>query len=263
MNQRILCRSLVISLILLVSISSLTILNVNAQTNDGLGDLPTLKIQIESPTNKTYTQTSILLNVTFHTQPNETRNSYVVYTILDERAEFTDGVLFNGTLSQTQPIWRSVPIEEIPDGNYTLRVTGFHILNWRWWITSDKEYVDFIINSMPPEITVLSPENKTYSSHNVNLTCLFNEGISKTSYCLDGNKNVTFIGDIMLDDLPVGAHELVIYAQDLSGNNGVSEKIYFSIEPFPTTIAVASIVTITLIGIALLVYIKKYKKEGA
>ena len=50
----------------------------------------------------------------------------------------------------------------------------------------------------------------------------------------------SFVGDIILDNLPAGEHELVIYVQDLAGNIGVSEKTYFSItEPFPTTIAVA------------------------
>ena len=121
--------------------------------------------------------------------------------------------------------------------------------------------VSFIKDLIFPKITILSPQNVTYNSSDVKLTCLFTEDISKASYCLDGNKNVTFVGDIILDNLPAGEHELVIYVQDLAGNIGVSEKTYFSItEPFPTTLAVTSIAVIAVIGMGILVYFKKYKK---
>ena len=56
--------------------------------------------------------------------------------------------------------------------------------------------VSFIKDLISPRIIVLSPHNTNYSAPNVNVVCQFNEEISKASYCLDQNKNVTFVGDI-------------------------------------------------------------------
>ena len=254
--KTILSRNFVVLLVVLLSFSYLAIFNVKAQQYTDQADPTTLRIQIESPTNKTYKQNSILLNVSFYTHENEARRSYIAYTIFNETTEFTDGILFNGSLSQTQPIWQSTTIEKIPDGNYTLRVTGFHIV-FRWLIHSDQEFVNFIINCMPPEITILSPENRIYYSNNINLTYQYNEEISKASYCLDQNKNVTFTKHIILEDLADGEHELIIYAKDLAGNEGVSETTYFTImEPFPTTQVSVIIITI-LAGLGILSYFKK------
>jgi len=57
-----------------------------------------------------------------------------------------------------------------------------------------------------------------------------------------------------------GEHNLTVYATDEAGNMGASETIYFSVaEPFPTTLVMASVITVSVAGIALLVYFKKRK----
>jgi hypothetical protein len=40
---------------------------------------------------------------------------------------------------------------------------------------------------------------------------------------------------------------------------GSSETIVFNIEPFPTTIVIASVITVAVVGVGLLVYFKKRK----
>ena len=90
-----------------------------------------------------------------------------------------------------------------------------------------------------------------------------NNQVSQFKYSLDGQDNVTITGNTTLTGLSKGYHNVTIYAMDETGNTGASETIYFNVEvsePFPTTLAVASIVTITVIGIGLLVYFKKYRK---
>ena len=51
------------------------------------------------------------------------------------------------------------------------------------------------------------------------------------------------------------------YAEDSAGNMGASETLFFTIsespEPFPTTLVVASVITVVVVGIGLLFYFKK------
>jgi parallel beta-helix repeat protein len=116
----------------------------------------------------------------------------------------------------------------------------------------------------PPHISVSSPENKTYNDSNVTLTFSMSEPTSKISYSLDGQDNVTIAGNITLNEVPNGFHNLTVYATDSAGNTGASETISFSVdvpEPFPTiTVATASVATIAVMGAVLLVYFKKSKK---
>jgi LPXTG-motif cell wall-anchored protein len=52
---------------------------------------------------------------------------------------------------------------------------------------------------------------------------------------------------------------------DLAGNTGNSETIYFSVEapePFRTTMVIAPIASVAIIGSGLLVYFRKRKKES-
>jgi hypothetical protein len=61
-----------------------------------------------------------------------------------------------------------------------------------------------------------------------------------------------------------GLHNVTVYANDTFGNQGASQTVTFTVavpEPFPTTlVAVASITSVTIIGIGLLVYFKKRKR---
>jgi hypothetical protein len=83
------------------------------------------------------------------------------------------------------------------------------------------------------------------------------------SYSLDGQENFAIAGNATLGELPNGSHNLTVYVTDLSGNIGVSEIIYFSVEvpePFPTTLVVASVITVAGVGIGVLFIFKKRKR---
>jgi parallel beta-helix repeat protein len=120
-------------------------------------------------------------------------------------------------------------------------------------------------DTVPPRISIVSPVHKVYNDSSVQLTFSIYESASSMSYSLDGQDNVTIAGNTTLDELPNGSHNLTVYVTDLSGNTGVSEISYFSVdvpEPFPTTLVAASVITVAVIGIGLLVYFRKRQKES-
>ena len=116
------------------------------------------------------------------------------------------------------------------------------------------------IDITPPTISIVSPENKTYTVSNVSLTFNVSETTSWMAYSLDGQANVTITGNMTLAGLSDGMHSLVVYAKDTVGNTGASETIRFNIKTFPITWIVAAIAIIAVIGAALLVYFAKVKK---
>jgi parallel beta-helix repeat protein len=118
----------------------------------------------------------------------------------------------------------------------------------------------FTIDLTPPRVSILSPENKTYDATDIPLTFALDEPASGMAYSLDGQTNVTIAGNVTLAVLPVGSHDVVVYANDTAGNLGVSRIIYFDIEPFPIMLMVAVIVIIVIVGATLLIYFTKVKR---
>jgi hypothetical protein len=124
--------------------------------------------------------------------------------------------------------------------------------------------IPFFVDTAPLELTVLSPESKVYNVTDVSLTIATTEPVSWMSYSLDDGDQITINQNITLANMTAGLHELKIFANDTLGNLASSEAINFTIaeplEPFPTTIVVAaSVATVAIIGVGLLVYFKKRK----
>jgi parallel beta-helix repeat protein len=122
----------------------------------------------------------------------------------------------------------------------------------------------------PPSLHVISPENLTYPfSANVTLNFTINKQASWLRYSLDGQDNVTIAGNTTLLGLSSGLHNVTVYADDPFGYRVSSEIVYFTIaepEPEPETFPVVPVVTasagsIVMVGVTLLVYFKKHKKE--
>jgi hypothetical protein len=87
------------------------------------------------------------------------------------------------------------------------------------------------------------------------------KSVSEMKYSLDGQENVTVVGNTTLAGLTNGYHNVTVYAADEAGNSGASETLLFDVElpePFPTLlIAAASVAAAVLVGVGLLVYFKK------
>jgi len=88
----------------------------------------------------------------------------------------------------------------------------------------------FTQDTMPPTISMLSPENETYSASDVPLTFTLSELTSWIGYSLDGQHNVTISGNTTLTGLSDGTHWLIVHASDMTGNEGSSEMVYFTIQ---------------------------------
>ena len=87
----------------------------------------------------------------------------------------------------------------------------------------------FTVDTTPPHITIISPENKTYATSSVSLTFVVSEPTSWTGYSLDNQANVTIIGNTTLTSLVNADHSVMIYGNDSLGNMGVSQKVYFTV----------------------------------
>jgi hypothetical protein len=149
-------------------------------------------------------------------------------------------------------------------------IGGLHLNGWRsrktevytpiGYGTPDPSY-----GITPPEIALISPENKTYAVKEIALTLTVNEPDSRMRYELDSGTPVEFSGNITLTELSLGSHTLSVYATDEAGNVGASENIAFTVatpEPFPTNLVItASGASLAVVCVALLVYFKKRKRK--
>jgi hypothetical protein len=130
----------------------------------------------------------------------------------------------------------------------------------------NQQYTPFGYGTVPPAIAVVSPENKTYVASNVSLAFTLNKPAVWMGYSLDGQETVTVTENTTLNALSNGLHNITVYAKDEFENTGASETISFSVdvpepsEPFPTTLVIAPIASVAVVGVGLLVYFKKCKR---
>jgi N-acetylneuraminic acid mutarotase len=130
--------------------------------------------------------------------------------------------------------------------------------------SENEQYTPIGYGTVPPLISVVSPENKNYTSSDVPLTFTLNRPVVWMGYSLDGQETVTVSGNTTLSGLSSGLHNVTVYARDEFGNNEASKIITFTVEesgPFPTAlVAAASGASIAVIVVGLLVYFKKRKR---
>lgn len=125
-------------------------------------------------------------------------------------------------------------------------------------------YATAAASEFAPSVKILSPVNELYDTSNIPLEFMIDEPASQISYSIDGQENVTIIGNTTLTGLPSGYHNITVYATDEIGNTGKSETICFTIEVpepqhIPITLVIASIITAVVIGVGMLLYFKKRK----
>ena len=116
-------------------------------------------------------------------------------------------------------------------------------------------------DTVPPLVSVLSPENKICNESSVPLIFSIIEPASSMSYSLDGRDNVTVTGNSTISDLTNGLHNVTVYVKDMCGNVGASETVSFTVEvPFPVApVTATSVAIVAVVGVGLLVYFKKRK----
>jgi len=190
-------------------------------------------ITLLEPKNKTYTTPEIPLS--FET-PEPSNLRYVL-----------DG-------HQPVSISENTSLKGVSDGLHSLILYGTSIFDTNY--VSD--IIHFEVDTQPPQVTLFPIENNT---RNIPLNFTVDESTSWIGYSLDGQANATLVENSTISGLSSGLHELKVYANDTSGNMGASETISFTIEePFPTTLAIASVIIIAVVSVVLLVYLKKRKR---
>ena len=122
--------------------------------------------------------------------------------------------------------------------------------------------VNFVKDLIPPKLTVLSPQNRTYNTSDVKVDFTVNEATSEMLYCLDGKKNQTITGNVTLTGLKNGAHNITLYAADLAGYPAAPQTVFFNVDSPESSIMFASVATVatTSVGLGILVYFKKRKR---
>jgi len=111
---------------------------------------------------------------------------------------------------------------------------------WQEGTTTPYDLVFDYLDTMPPNIEILSPENKTYAVSDVPLSFTVSESASWMGYSLDGQANNTISGNTTIVDLPDGIHTVIVYANDTAGNMGYSGTVYFTVDTTSPTISVLS-----------------------
>lgn len=235
-----------------------------------------------SPLNKTYTG-NVLLNFTVIPSKDWVNGIYYHPEICQELKSvdyYIDGS-FQGSIAAnsnlTHPFRYSANLTDLQEGSHWLIVEtistgvegGYMFGDPGHIVPADSAkvtvYFSIADDGFPPRVTLLSAENKTYSTTNITLTYSMNDQVVKALYSLDGQKSVSLSGNTILTDLSEGSHHITVYAYDRAGNNA-SETVYFTVsmpKPFPTTLDTASVsVLAVIIAIGLFIFLKKRWRKG-
>ena len=128
----------------------------------------------------------------------------------------------------------SLQFSNIPEGSHRIIIQAFGVglyidvegYSYKEFRISSSSELRFSIDTIPPTITIKETLNTT-PEQGYPIDFMINETISTVSYVLDNNQNVTIGGNTTLHDLPVGEHNLTVYAWDLAGNVGASRDSTF------------------------------------
>lgn len=207
----------------------------------------------------------------------------ISYFIDQKKVDVADSGLDNNHYS-SDPVAFDGFLSGLSEGNHSFRVwvrsVSYYLdpnrptSGYGYWLYPPANYffetnsttVSFTVDTVPPSISILSIENKTYSAPKLPINLFLNEPTSKIMYCLDNTANTTMAESADLTGLSIGPHSLTIYAYDLAGNAGSSQTIYFTIaqsmEPTPEapssllTVAILAVI-ISIITVGILVMLKK------
>jgi len=142
-----------------------------------------------------------------------------------------------------------------------------------WRIETAWATIIFYIDTTAPKITnlTIAPTNAT-ANRQLNFTV--DEAAAWIGYSLDNQANATFNGETaILEELPLGSHNVTVYAKDAAGNVGASETLFFTVDKSDLSadlvivvpdlysiIAILAIVIAVVSAAGLLVYFRRARK---
>ena len=234
-------------------------------------------ISISTPKNNTAYATNrlpLVFNVTAPQSKTASSNTVQIVTYQADWMDKTVDVFMGGQ----EQVSLSLQFSNIPEGTHRIIIQalggGLYVdvegLSYKEFRISSSSELRFSIDTIRPIITIKETLYTT-SEQGYPLDFMVNETISTVSYVLDNSQNITIGGNTTLHDLPVGEHNLTVYAWDLAGNVGASETALFTVqvpepilsEPFPTvSVTAVSVALVALLAAGLLVYHKKHKHNS-
>lgn len=240
------------------------------QVSPPSGSTP-LNIIVQSPFNNAlYNDNNVNITLNINNKRTSMITLLDAYLKADWLQENTTVYKQNGYSPEFPATWDySNILINVPDGEHSIVIyalgQGFYAtdggLTANIFYLTAVSMVKFKIDTAPPQVSVTSPANATYSRSDIPLDFTLYENVSKVTYSLDGIVNSTYSENATLSGLVEGSHTLTVYAWDLAGNVGASETVFFSVEvPFSTTMVIAPVVSVAVVGVGLLVYFKKRKR---
>ncbi|MCL2134728.1 MAG: hypothetical protein FWH37_04130 [Candidatus Bathyarchaeota archaeon] len=106
------------------------------------------------------------------------------------------------------------------------------------WLNYVEELKPVGYGKIPPIIEITSPENRTYRTVQIDYTV--NKTPSWIGYSIDNGANITLTKNSYIANISDGSHFIVIFGNDTSGNMGVSQKVYFTVDNAVPVITVLS-----------------------
>ena len=234
------------------------------------------------PENKTYNVNDIKLNFTIASDiskvPQVAQPFYIVGADLDyNTSSLVD--IFSGLTYGYPSYPTSLPLSFIGNqgtANLTDLSQGAHqltvwlvvfqyMISYDGYLGSAYSTVSFNVDSIPPNIKILSPEPISYSSSDVPLDFVVNKTVPQIIYSLDGQQNITSLGNMTLIGLFDGLHNVTVYATDEAGNIGASQTINFTIavpEPFPAIPLVTVLGAVLAVTIVSILNFRRHRKTN-
>jgi N-acetylneuraminic acid mutarotase len=206
-----------------------------AYTPFGYGTVPPA-LQVLAPENRTYASNNVSMVLSVN-KPT----SWIGYS-LDDHANVT--------------VSGDTVLTGLAEGQHRLLVYA----NDTFGNTASSNLVQFNVDTLPPTVSVFSPENKTYDGSDIRSVIVVDEPFSWLGYSLDGQDNVTITGNVTLAVLREGSHNITFYAEDTVGNAGTSGTVYFNVAFFPTVWVAGVAVTLTIAAAAAYLVLKRRKK---
>ena len=192
-----------------------------------------MEIEITAPINRTYNTNMVQLNITAINSAGSINPWKIMYSV--------DGgplvVVYSGKGNLTVEI---IPTRKpsvwvnLPDGSHTIVAKAYN--GMRYVCTN----VSLTIDTVPPYLSIVMPENKTYNTSEVPLDFTMAE-LSEINYNIDGQANVSIAGNTTLNGIIDGAHNLVLFGTSPDGIAFASEPVFFGVNTGKPEIDILSI----------------------
>jgi hypothetical protein len=227
------------------------------------GSIPP-KITIYSPNSTVFTSNNVSLSFKATTSKDASVLTDVWYQVAWQKNNTSEYHLNNTSSSN----FFNDTLTGMSDGNHTITVfasgAGSFVSENTFYVydIGSSSSVSFVVDSINPTISFATTQNKTFDTAKVVLDFSVNKPVSQIIYSLDNHGNVTTNSNVSLtlDNLPIGEHNVTIYAKDEYGIISAPNTIYFSVKVFPIEIVLVVSVAVALVLAGLLVYHKKHKR---